>query len=96
MVSNSTFDRGSVSPAYVKPFDELAKESETGDWLLGLDSNQQPPVDSRNAVSVGFGQHFAFRIPRYPFNAAPLMHPQPSTGLLPTQSAVWKLLMCKE
>ena len=41
-VSNSTFDRGSLSPTYGKPFDVLAKGSETGDWLLGLDSNQQP------------------------------------------------------
>ena len=42
LVSNSTFDRGSLSPTYVKPFDVFAKGSETGDWLLGLDSNQQP------------------------------------------------------
>ena len=42
LVSNSTFDRGSLSPTYVKPFDVFAKASETGDWLLGLDSNQQP------------------------------------------------------
>jgi hypothetical protein len=39
LVSNSTFDRGSLSPTYVKPFDVFAKGSETGDWLLGLDSN---------------------------------------------------------
>jgi hypothetical protein len=38
LVSNSTFDRGSLSPTYVKPFDVFAKGSETGDWLLGLDS----------------------------------------------------------
>ena len=42
LVSNSTFDRGSLSPTYVKPFDVFAKGTETGDWLLGLDSNQQP------------------------------------------------------
>lgn len=42
LVSNSTFDRGSLSPTYVKPFDVFAKGSETGEWLLGLDSNQQP------------------------------------------------------
>jgi hypothetical protein len=38
LVSNSTFDRGSLSPTYVTPFDVFAKGSETGDWLLGLDS----------------------------------------------------------
>ena len=42
LVSNSTFDRGSLSPTYIKPFDVLASGSKTGDWLLGLDSNQQP------------------------------------------------------
>ena len=29
LVSNSTFDRGSLSPTYVKPFDVFAKGSET-------------------------------------------------------------------
>jgi site-specific DNA recombinase len=42
LVSNSTFDRGSLSPTYIKPFDVLANGGKTGDWLLGLDSNQQP------------------------------------------------------
>ena len=42
LVSNSTFDRGTLSPTYGKPFDVFAKGSETGDWLLRLDSNQQP------------------------------------------------------
>ncbi len=38
LVSNSTFDRGSLSPTYVKPFDVFAKGSETGDFAR-LDSN---------------------------------------------------------
>ena len=42
LVSNCLFDRGSLSPTYVKPFDVFAKGAETGDWLLRLDSNQQP------------------------------------------------------
>jgi hypothetical protein len=42
VVSNSTYDRGTLSPTYVKPFDVLARGSKTGDWLLRLDSNQQP------------------------------------------------------
>ena len=42
VVSNSTFDRGSLSPTYIKPFDVFANGGKTGDWLLGLDSNQQP------------------------------------------------------
>jgi hypothetical protein len=37
VVSNSTFDRGSLSPTYVKPFDVFANGGKTGDWLAALD-----------------------------------------------------------
>src|SRR5262249_14137974 len=36
LVSNSTFDRGSLSPTYFKPFDVLANGRKTGDWLARL------------------------------------------------------------
>ena len=42
LLSNCSFDRGTLTPTYIKPFDLFARGSETGDWLLGLDSNQQP------------------------------------------------------
>ena len=43
VLSNCTFDRGSLCPAYNKPFEIFAHGgNESGDWLLGLDSNQQP------------------------------------------------------
>ena len=42
VLSNCTFDRGSLTPTYNKPFDLFVKGTETGDWLLRLDSNQQP------------------------------------------------------
>ena len=42
LLSNCSFDRGSLSPTYIKPFDLFAKSAETGNWLLRLDSNQQP------------------------------------------------------
>ena len=42
VVSNSTFDRGSLSPTYIKPFDVFANGGKTGDWLLRVDSNHQP------------------------------------------------------
>jgi site-specific DNA recombinase len=42
VVSNATFDRGNLCPTYVKPFDVFANGGKTGDWLLRLDSNQQP------------------------------------------------------
>jgi site-specific DNA recombinase len=42
LLSNCTFDRGSLTATYVKPFDLFAIGAKNGDWLLGLDSNQQP------------------------------------------------------
>ena len=42
LLSNCTFDRGSLTPTYVKPFDLFVEGAKSGDWLLGLDSNQQP------------------------------------------------------
>ena len=33
---------GTLCPTYSKPFDLLVRGNETGDWLLRLDSNQQP------------------------------------------------------
>jgi hypothetical protein len=37
LLSNCTFDRGSLCPTYRKPFDLFAKGAETGDWLTSLD-----------------------------------------------------------
>jgi len=42
VLSNCTFDRGTLCPTYTKPFDLLVQGNKTGDWLLRLDSNQQP------------------------------------------------------
>ncbi len=42
LLSNCTIDLGSLTATYVKPFDLFANGAENGDWLLGLDSNQQP------------------------------------------------------
>jgi len=33
LVSNCTFDRGSLSVTYVKPFDILVEGNENGNWL---------------------------------------------------------------
>ena len=44
LLSNCTFDRGSLSVAWVKPFDLLARGNENGDWLGGRDSNSEPRV----------------------------------------------------
>ena len=41
VLSNCTFDRGTLCPTYSKPFDLLVRGNETGDWLLRLDSNQR-------------------------------------------------------
>ena len=42
VLSNCTFDRGTLNPTYSSPFDLLVRGNKTGDWLLRLDSNQQP------------------------------------------------------
>jgi site-specific DNA recombinase len=39
VLSNCTFDRGSLCPTYKKPFDLFARASETGDWRGRRDSN---------------------------------------------------------
>ena len=44
VLSNCTFDRGSLCPTYVKPFDVRSKAVETGDWRGGRDSNPRPPA----------------------------------------------------
>jgi len=34
LVSNSAFDRGSLSPTYVKPFDVFAALDDVRNWLI--------------------------------------------------------------
>lgn len=46
LVSNCTFDRGSLSVAYIKPFDMLVEGNESGNWLGGRDSNPDNVVQS--------------------------------------------------
>ena len=57
LLSNCTFDCGSLTATYVKPFDLFAKGAENGDWLLGLDSNQQP---SGEQVDLGIWPRWFF------------------------------------
>jgi DNA invertase Pin-like site-specific DNA recombinase len=44
VLSNCTFDGGSLTPTYTSPFDLLVKGNETGNWRRGWDSN---PTGSR-------------------------------------------------
>jgi hypothetical protein len=39
VLSNCTFDRGSLCPTYRKPFDLFARAAETGEWRGRRDSN---------------------------------------------------------
>jgi hypothetical protein len=39
VLSNCTFDRGSLCPTYSKPFDLFVRGNETGDWRREWDSN---------------------------------------------------------
>src|SRR5262249_12129858 len=43
VLSNCTFDRGSLCPTYTKPFDLLVQGRETGNWRRGRDSNPRYP-----------------------------------------------------
>jgi site-specific DNA recombinase len=44
VLSNCTFDRGTLCPTYSKPFDLLVRGNETGDWRARQDSNLRPPA----------------------------------------------------
>ena len=44
VLSNCTFDRGSLCPTYRKPFDLFARATETGEWRGRRDSNPRPPA----------------------------------------------------
>ena len=44
LLSNCTFDRGTLYPTYSKPFDLLARGNETGEWRGRRDSNPRPPA----------------------------------------------------
>ena len=46
VLSNSTFDRGTLAPTYTSSFDLLVKGNETGSWLGGRDSNPDTVVQS--------------------------------------------------
>ncbi len=44
VLSNCTFDRGTLCPTYIKPFDLLSQGHETGNWRGRRDSNPRPPA----------------------------------------------------
>jgi site-specific DNA recombinase len=44
VLSNCTFDRGSLSVTYSKPFDLLVRGNQTGEWRGRRDSNPRPPA----------------------------------------------------
>ena len=44
VLSNCTFDRGTLCPVYAKPFDIFADAGETANWRGGRDSNPRPPA----------------------------------------------------
>jgi site-specific DNA recombinase len=51
LLSNCTFDRGTLCPTYSSPFDLLVRGNETGDWRRGWD---RTPQDSLDSVSCRF------------------------------------------
>jgi hypothetical protein len=44
VLSNCTFDRGTLCPTYSLPFDLLVRGNETGNWRGRRDSNPRPPA----------------------------------------------------
>jgi len=52
VLSNCTFDRGTLSPTYRKPFDLFARGNETGEWLANR-SSLAVSGERRLAGSVG-------------------------------------------
>ena len=48
VVSNSTFDRGSLSPTYIKPFDVFANGGKLVIGSSGWIRTSNPPVNRRN------------------------------------------------
>ncbi len=54
VLSNCTFDRGSLCPAYNNPFDIFAGANESGDWIPSLDSNPSTagikPLDGERPI----------------------------------------------
>jgi hypothetical protein len=55
LVSNSTFDRGSLVVAYIKPFDLLVDGNENGNWLGVWDSNSDDATgNDRDFKRPGF------------------------------------------
>jgi hypothetical protein len=45
VLSNCTFDRGSLTPTYNSPFDLLVKGNKSGNWRRGWDSNPRALAD---------------------------------------------------
>ncbi len=46
VLSNCTFDRGTLCPTYSKPFDFLVQGNQTGNWRARQDSNLRPPASA--------------------------------------------------
>ena len=44
LLSNCSFDRGSLCPIYTKPFDLFVAGNEHADWRGRRDSNPRPPA----------------------------------------------------
>jgi hypothetical protein len=44
VLSNCTFNRGTLCPTYTKPFDLLVRGNQTGCWRGRRDSNPRPPA----------------------------------------------------
>jgi hypothetical protein len=54
VLSNCTFDCGTLCPTYSKPFDLLVRGNETGEWRRGWDSNIRRVLKTKNLREIRF------------------------------------------
>ena len=54
VLSNCTFDRGSLSPTYNSPFDLLVRGNKSGNWRRGWDSNRCTVMKTKNYTDFDF------------------------------------------
>jgi hypothetical protein len=54
VLSNCTFDRGTLCPTYSKPFDLLIRGNETRDWLGGREHSVDAALKVYDALEEAF------------------------------------------
>jgi hypothetical protein len=56
VLSNCSFDRGSLCPTYAKPFDSFVKANKNGNWRRGWDSHHCWVLKTKNLTGLASAQ----------------------------------------